>query len=157
MQSESFPLSDDEVETLTTTPRVQQREVLQETPVELTTVEEVLLSMLGDKAMDYIAWGKEKYSFFEDKAPIDICKRRVDLIVHECNRISMAKERLGHAEIPPLQQDTITVGQLHTYLTTILNKYPDFANVPVFHEECCGSVETTKIKFSLKKGILVFL
>lgn len=52
------------------------------------------------------------------------------------------------------KEDTLTIGELHAYLTSLLTLHPDVAHVPIRHEECCGDVETCYADFNLEKEYL---
>jgi hypothetical protein len=115
---------------------------------------EELLSNEGGPCLAWLSSSSYK-GFLTAVRPIDHAKTTASHLIH-CWKISCAsRAKWGHIEIPTLSSDPITVGQLHAYLSEILAAHPDFATIPVHHEECCGNVETGFVEFLVEEGILV--
>ncbi len=121
----------------------------------LPTLREAILKALPeDEATECIAWASQQYllksTYSEDgtgrlQALLDRWKP-----IHE----ERQKWSMLPTSFPSLSKPTITVADLHTYLSEILAIHPVVATIPVHHEECCGSCETGEVEFDADRGVL---
>jgi hypothetical protein len=117
-------------------------------------VQELLSNEGCEEGMAWLRSSSYK-GFLADMRPMDNAKTTASHLIHCWKTSCASRAKWGHIEIPTLSSDPITVGQLHAYLSEILSAHPDFATIPVHHEECCGNVETGWVKFLVDEGILV--
>lgn len=126
---------------------------------QLCTAVEAIQSILqnADDVATCLEWAKPKYgSFLTDVRIVENSRCTAEDIIQSWKISCASMAKWGNAEIPTLHRKTsITVGELHAYLSEILVAHPAFAAVPVHHEECRGNVETYSVEFLVEEGILV--
>ncbi len=116
--------------------------------------------ILEDKeASECVEWAKKDNRwrlFLDDVRPMDHALSTAKHIVDSWETACASRAKWGNIEIPTLDSDDpITVGKLHAYLSEILAAHPEFADVPIHHEECHGNRETGCVEFLIEEGILV--
>ena len=122
-----------------------------------TMAESIQNTLQGDDIAACLEWVKTKYgeSFLANVRPVEHFKYTTDTIIKSWKTSRDSIARWGNVAIPTLDCDPITVGDLHAHLSEILAAHPDFASIPIHHEECHGNVETGSVEFIVEEGILV--
>ena len=124
-------------------------------PPKTCSVREALEQQNAEDCISWAETNKFKH-FLADVRPMEHSNNTATHILKCWKAACASKAKWGHIKLPTLtKEDPITVGELHTYLSEILAAHPDFAEVPVHHEECCGNVETCFVEFLVEDGILV--
>lgn len=67
----------------------------------------------------------------------------------------LCRKKWNNVVILSLEKDSLTVLELHEYLSNIMTLHPDIANCKIYHEECCGNVETGNVEFDYGKNCVV--
>jgi hypothetical protein len=118
-------------------------------------VEECVQERFPDTIHSFTHWAKENNVLIARPQTPERSEQEADRLLKTWQTRTAAKAKwLEKLSVVPeaLEKDAcITVGDLHAYLSNLLTLHPDVAGVPVFHEECCGSVETVQADFDLEK------
>lgn len=119
------------------------------------TVEEFVQERFPDTVHSFVHWAKENNVLIARPQTPERSEQEADRLLTTWQTRSAAKakwlEKLS--EVPEsLEKETcVTVGDLHAYLSHLLTLHPDVSEIPIFHEECCGNVETCQVDFDLEK------
>jgi hypothetical protein len=122
----------------------------------MTTVHDSILILLKDApdVKECIAWANKREALLREY-PSEESLKQAQWIVEKWEKVRVMRKKWGGITINTLSaDDCITIGELHRHLSSILELYPDTASIPVHHEECCGVVETCRVKFKVDEGIL---
>jgi hypothetical protein len=120
----------------------------------MTTIRDSIEILLKGDAKECIEWANKREALLREYPPEESLKR-AQWVVDNWVKVKASREKWLGVDISSLEKDSITVGDLYTYLTSILEIRPDVASIPVYHEECCGATETGFIEFDVDKGVLV--
>jgi hypothetical protein len=123
----------------------------------MTTIRDSIEILLKEDAKECIEWANKREALLREYPPEESLKR-AQWVVDNWVKVKALREKWSvlPEPIPAIKHSPITVGDLHTYLTSIMQIHPDVATIPVHHEECCGNVETCTIKFKVDEGVLLF-
>jgi hypothetical protein len=124
----------------------------------LPTVHDVLLLLLDpSESEECLKWANHRYALNATRTSEENAKEAQHILERwKTVKAQRLKWSVLPTLIPSLSKDTITVADLHAYLSEILAIHPLVATIPVYHEECCGARETGEIEFDEEKGILNF-
>jgi hypothetical protein len=121
------------------------------------TVMEYVRGSLGEKADDFLTWAKEHQKIVDRPQTPERSERDAKWLLEDWTVQSANKEKWTEklGELPDsLEEEPLTVGALHAYLTKLLALHPDVATVPVYHEECCGQCDSWLVEFDAEKDRL---
>lgn len=121
------------------------------------TVADAIRILVGEKADECIAWAKEHQKLIERPQTPERSEKEANYIIQDWKILSANKEKWLQklSEIPePHEEEPLTIGGLHAYLTKLLALHPDISAVPVYHEECCGMTDSWLVEFDAEKDRL---
>ncbi len=122
------------------------------------TAQQCIEAILGEKAPVCVKWAEENHQLLIRPQTPERSEKDAQHIIEKWQTRTAAKEawlaKIGEEPGPLEKDDVVTIGELHTYLTSLLALHPDVADVPIRHEECCGDVETCYAEFDLEKEYL---
>lgn len=108
-----------------------------------------------ETVQSFVDWAKENSVLIARPQTPERSEKEADRLLETWRVRSAAKAKwLEKLSVLPeaLEKETcITVGDLHAYLSHLLALHPDVAEVPIFHEQCCGFMETVQVDFDLEK------
>ncbi len=121
------------------------------------TVVDYIRSLEGENADKCIEWAKEHQKIISHPQTPERSERDAKWLIQDWKVQSANKEKwlskLG--ELPDsFEEDDLTVGGLHAYLTKLLALHPDMASVHVYHEECCGQRGSWYVGFDAEEDRL---
>lgn len=121
------------------------------------TPQQCIETILGEKAPLCVKWAEENNQLLIRPQTPDRSEKEALHIIETWQKRTAAKEawltKLGK-EPEELETESLTIGELHSYLTSLLAFHPDVAHVPIRHEECCGDVQTGYVIFDMEKEYL---
>lgn len=124
------------------------------------TVEECVQEQFPETAQSFVDWAKENSVIIARPQTPERSVKEADRLLETWRTRSAAKakwlEKLSMHPEALEKDDGVTVGDLHAYLSHLLTLHPDVADVPIFHEECCGCMETVQVDFDLEKERICF-
>lgn len=122
------------------------------------TAQQCIETVLGEKAPACVAWAVENHQLLIRPQTPERSEKDAEHIIEKWQTRTAAKEKwlakIGNGPESLDKNVTVTIGELHAYLTSLLALHPDVAHVPIRHEECCGDVETGYVEFDLEKEYL---
>lgn len=131
-----------------------------------TTIRETLLAMLdgmtAEESEDCMRWAEANTRVtLDSRETPEVCQQFAGELKEKWRTWRdawapwKAKALVPFPE-PLVDDDCITIRQLHTYLTELLSVHPDIAAIPVKHERCRFTSETTDVAFNPEELALIF-
>jgi hypothetical protein len=103
-----------------------------------------------------LKWAEEQgYQVYKKYTEEEPCQKMVERLKKEWEQYCIDRKKWDNISIPDLEKDALTVLELHEYLTNIMTLHPEIASCKVYHEECCGNIETSNIYFDYGKNCIV--
>ncbi len=121
------------------------------------TVADYIRDLAGENTEKFVEWAKEHQKLISRPQTPERSEKEANRLFEIWKVQSANKEKwltkLG--KIPDsFEEDTLTIGGLHAYLTTLLALHPDMGSVHVYHEECCGQRESGYVEFDAEEDRL---
>ncbi len=103
-----------------------------------------------------LKWGEERrYEVYKKYTEEEPCQKMAERLKKEWEQYCIDRKRWDNISIPDIEKDSMSVKELHEYLTNIMTLHPGIADCKVYHEECCGNVETSYAEFDYGKNCVV--
>jgi hypothetical protein len=121
----------------------------------MISIQDSLRSICSEKEyVECLLWAEKEGYPLVSKWPADVSLAKATSTKEDWLENKEADHKAWTEQIPPLETSTLTIKQMHAYLSKILLAHPESSNMPIMRAEFGALTKSTCVEFDKETNSL---